>query len=178
LFGANHLRCIRGDTHTRTTEQRPRNASTRSATGSSATRENLGTPASQCTGYGDQAIDQNGQSVDVWRGGLRMACGYSYENGDNPMPAGTRFPPPRPFRMIEHTGPIFGFKVFYHGADTVTPWTKLDFPHLHGRRDQDSLAESAVLDRAKTFRLSSLDADMRKVRPGDDRATRGGPRRV
>jgi hypothetical protein len=80
-----------------------------------------GTPASQCTGYGDQAVDQNSQSVDVWRAGLRLACGYSYESGDNPMPAGTPFPPPRPFRLIEHTEPVFGFKVFYLGADTPTP---------------------------------------------------------
>ncbi len=40
FFGANHLRCIGVDTCTSATEQRPRNASTRSAT-SSATRENL-----------------------------------------------------------------------------------------------------------------------------------------
>jgi hypothetical protein len=80
-----------------------------------------GTPASLCTGYGDGAIDQNGQSVDVWMPGLRKACGYlGYENGDNPMPPGTPFPPPRPFRIIEHGEPVFGFKVFYLGADTAT----------------------------------------------------------
>lgn len=79
-----------------------------------------GTPTSQCTGYGDGAVDQNSQSVDIWRAGLRTACGYSYENGDNPMPSGTPFPQPRPFRLIEPTEPIFGFKVFYLGADTAT----------------------------------------------------------
>src|SRR5258708_14186795 len=76
-------------------------------------RTSSGTPASQCTGYGDGAVDQNSQSVDVWRAGLRTACGYSYENGDNPMPSGTPFPPPRPFRLIQPTRPIFGFKVYY-----------------------------------------------------------------
>jgi hypothetical protein len=87
-------------------------------------RTNLGggTPAGQCTGFGDGAVDQNGQSVDVWLPGIRSACGFpGYENGDNPMPAGTKFPPPRPFRSIQATEPVFGFKVFYLGADTATP---------------------------------------------------------
>lgn len=81
-----------------------------------------GTPptSTQCTGYGDNAVDQNGVSVDAWAPGLRKACGYAYENGDNPMPAGTPFPQPRPFRLIEHTEPVFGFKVFYIGANTAT----------------------------------------------------------
>jgi hypothetical protein len=74
-----------------------------------------------CTGYGDNAVDQNGKSVDVWAPGLRIACGFGgYENGDNPMPAGTPFPAPRPFRSIMGTEPVFGFKVFYLGAETAT----------------------------------------------------------
>jgi len=74
-----------------------------------------------CTGYGDNAVDQNGKSVDLWAPGLRIACGFGgYENGDNPMPPGTPFPAPRPFRSIMGTEPVFGFKVFYLGADTAT----------------------------------------------------------
>jgi hypothetical protein len=74
-----------------------------------------------CTGYGDHAVDQHGVSVDAWAPGLRTACGFAgYENGDNPMPAGTPFPAPRPFRSIDGMEPVFGFKVFYLGADTAT----------------------------------------------------------
>ncbi len=50
----------------------------------------------------------------------------------------------------------------YIGVDTH----KLDFPHLHGRADQDSLGRSAVRDRVKTFRISVSRGEMRKVGPG------------
>lgn len=76
-----------------------------------------GTPAADCHDLGDGAVDQNGISVDVWAPGLRKACGFlGYENGDNPMPAGTLMPPPRPFRFdsaVDHNEAVFGFKVFY-----------------------------------------------------------------
>jgi len=70
-----------------------------------------------CGNLGDGAVDQNGVSVDVWAPGLRIACGFpGYENGDNPMPAGTHLPAPRPFRfdsaVVSHESP-FGFKVYY-----------------------------------------------------------------
>ena len=70
-----------------------------------------------CGDLGDGAVDQNGISVDVWAPGLRIACGFpGYENGDNPMPAGTHLPPPRPFRFtsgVVHNEAPFGFKVYY-----------------------------------------------------------------
>jgi hypothetical protein len=76
-----------------------------------------GTPAANCHDLGDGAVDQNGVSVDVWAPGLRRACGFlGYENGDNPMPAGTLMPPPRPFRFdytVDHNEAVFGFKVYY-----------------------------------------------------------------
>ncbi len=74
------------------------------------------TPAQNTCGDAP-AVDQNGVSVDVWAPGLRIACGYNgYENGDNPMPPGTKMPAPRPFRFdsaIDHNEAVFGFKVFY-----------------------------------------------------------------
>lgn len=76
-----------------------------------------GTPAANCHDLGDGAVDQNGVSVDVWAPGLRKACGFlGYENGDNPMPAGTLMPAPRPFRFdytVDHNEPVDGFKVLY-----------------------------------------------------------------
>ena len=81
-----------------------------------------GTPASQCSDLGDGAVDQNGVSVDVWAPGLRSACGQlGYENGDDPMPAGTPLPPPRPFRfdyVVDHNEAVHGFKVFYWNGDS------------------------------------------------------------
>jgi len=82
---------------------------------------NNGTPAAQCHDLGDGAVDQHGVSVDVWAPGLRQACGFlGYENGDNPMPSGTPFDAPRPFRFdytYDHNEVVYGFKVFYyHGA--------------------------------------------------------------
>lgn len=77
------------------------------------------TPSGQntCHDVGDGAVDQHGVSVDVWAPGLRIACGFAgYENGDNPMPAGTHLPAPRPFRfdsVVDHNEAVFGFKVFY-----------------------------------------------------------------
>lgn len=83
-------------------------------------------PTPPCTGYGDGAYDRNGISVDVWASGIRNACGYiGYENGDDPMPPGTPFPPPRPFRSIDPMEPVFGFKVFYLNAGSPTPCNQL-----------------------------------------------------
>lgn len=99
-----------------------RSTPTTTATMTMATSTPMHGGTGQCTGLGDHAVDQNGISVDIWAAGLRIACGYAgYENGDNPMPAGTRFPAPRPFRSIDAMEPVFGFKVFYLGADTATP---------------------------------------------------------
>jgi hypothetical protein len=81
-----------------------------------------GDAGNTCADLGDGAVDQNGVSVDVWAPGKRIACGFAgYENGDNPMPAGTHLPPPRPFRfdsaVVHHESP-FGFKVYYRtGAE-------------------------------------------------------------
>lgn len=76
-----------------------------------------GTSAANCHDLGDGAVDQNGVSVDVWAPGLRKACGFlGYENGDDPMPAGTLMPAPRPFRFdyaVDHNEAVFGFKVYY-----------------------------------------------------------------
>jgi len=75
-------------------------------------------PPPVCTDLGDGAVDQHGVSVDVWAPGVRVACGYAgYENGDNPMPPGTPFDAPRPFRFdsaYDHNEAVFGFKVFYY----------------------------------------------------------------
>jgi len=80
-----------------------------------------GTPAAQCHDLGDGAVDQHGVSVDVWAPGLRQACGFlGYENGDNPMPSGTPFDAPRPFRFdytYDHNEVVYGFKVFYWNGD-------------------------------------------------------------
>jgi len=82
---------------------------------------NNGTPAAQCHDLGDGAVDQHGVSVDVWAAGVRQACGFlGYENGDNPMPSGTPFDAPRPFRFdytYDHNEAASGFKVFYWNGD-------------------------------------------------------------
>jgi len=102
-----------------------RSTATRGATmipsTATAVAVNNGTPAAQCHDLGDGAVDQHGVSVDVWAPGLRQACGFlGYENGDNPMPSGTPFDAPRPFRFdytYDHNEAVYGFKVFYyHGA--------------------------------------------------------------
>lgn len=88
------------------------------ANGTVVSSGNNGTPAANCHNLGDGAVDQNGVSVDVWAAGLRKACGFmGYESGDNPMPAGTLLPAPRPFRFDYTYDPneaVNGFKVFYH----------------------------------------------------------------
>ncbi len=88
------------------------------ATATTTTGETNGTPAADCHDLGDGAVDQHGVSVDRWAPGLRKACGFlGYENGDNPMPPGTPFDAPRPFRFdsaYDHNEAVFGFKVFYY----------------------------------------------------------------
>jgi len=63
------------------------------------------------------AHDQNGVPLNVWAPGLRVGCGFAgFENGDDPMPAGTHLPQPRPFdfdRAVVANESAFGFKVYY-----------------------------------------------------------------
>jgi hypothetical protein len=63
------------------------------------------------------AHDQNGIPLNRWAPGLRIGCGFQgFENGDDPMPAGTHLPPPRPFdfdNAVVHGESAFGFKVYY-----------------------------------------------------------------
>jgi hypothetical protein len=88
----------------------------------STATSSAGDAGNTCGDIGDGAVDQNGVSVHAWAPGKRITCGFAgYENGDNPMPAGTHLPPPRPFRfdsaVMHHESP-FGFKVYYRtGAE-------------------------------------------------------------
>jgi hypothetical protein len=91
----------------------------------STTTSATGDAGNTCGDLGDGAVDQNGVSVDVWAPGKRIACSFTgYENGDNPMPAGTHLPPPRPFRfdsaVVHHESP-FGFKVYYRKGSEAPP---------------------------------------------------------
>lgn len=93
-------------------------------TGPGAT-STAGDAGNTCGNVGDGSVDQNGVSVDTWAPGLRIACGFKgYENGDNPMPAGTHLPAPRPFRfdsaVVMHEAP-FGFKVYYRKGSEAPP---------------------------------------------------------
>ena len=93
-------------------------------TGPSAT-STAGDAGNTCGNVGDGSVDQHGVSVDTWAPGLRIACGFKgYENGDNPMPAGTHLPAPRPFRfdsaVVMHEAP-FGFKVYYRKGSEAPP---------------------------------------------------------
>jgi hypothetical protein len=93
-------------------------------TGPGAT-STVGDAGNTCGNVGDGAVDQHGISVDAWAPGLRIACGFKgYENGDNPMPAGTHLPAPRPFRfdsaVVMHEA-VFGFKVYYRKGSEAPP---------------------------------------------------------
>jgi hypothetical protein len=88
------------------------------------TTPTAGDGGSTCTGASSE-VDQNGVSVYVWAPGKRTSCaGPGYENGDNPMPAGTHLPAPRPFNfdsaVVAHESP-FGFKVFYRPGSEAPP---------------------------------------------------------
>jgi hypothetical protein len=95
------------------------------ATSGPGATSTAGDAGNTCGNVGDGSVDQNRVSVDLWAPGLRIACGFAgYENGDNPMPAGTHLPAPRPFRfdsaVVAHEA-VFGFKVYYRKGSEAPP---------------------------------------------------------